>query len=118
MAEQRSASPQRPQCDPNTHVRTRLKIIAETHANVPLRMRRNGEPLLPTNPLLVEVHVLVLARVDDLDVKPLAFSWTHVRRNDDEGTGMRRIPYALCWGIATSGDGELDCGDGVREAEQ
>ena len=117
-----SLTPGRQQCQtksPTDHTTlTSFKVVAETYTNVLLRVRSNRKPLLPANVLLAEVYVLVLARVDDLDVEALAFTRPDVCGDDDECTGVRCVPYAFGWGVAARWYVELDCGRRLGEADE
>ena len=79
-------------------------------------MRRDRKALLAIDVLLAEVHVLVLARVDDLDVEPLAVAGADVRGDDHERARVRRVPHALGRRVARRGQRELDRRRGQREA--
>ena len=81
-------------------------------------MRSDRKSLFPADVLLAEVYVLVLARVDDLNVEALAFTRPNVCGDDDECTRVRCVPYAFGWGVAARWYVELDCGRRLGEADE
>ena len=91
--------------------RTVVEIIPEAHADLALGVRGDGEARLAVDPLLMQINVLLRARVHDLDVDALAGAGADVRGDDDERVGVRGVPDALGGRVAVRLEGELD---GVR----
>lgn len=83
-------------------------MILEAHANLPLRMRRDGQPGFSVDTLLVQVHVLFGTRVDNLNVDALVGPGSDVRGNNHERIHVGRIPNAFCWWVVLRREGELD----------
>lgn len=49
-----------------------VQVIPEANSNLALRVGRDGQPRFAVDVLLVQVHVLLRTRVDNLDVDALA----------------------------------------------
>jgi hypothetical protein len=92
--------------------RTLLYVVLEAHANFALRMGRDGQPSLPVDIPLVQVHVLFRTRVDDLNVDTLVGAGSDVRGDYHKRVYVGSIPNAFCWWVALCRENEFDgtCG--------
>ncbi len=97
--------------------RTRVYVVFEAHANLAFRVGRDGQPGFAVDILLVQVHVLFGARVDDFNVDALVGARSDVRGDDHKRIYVGRAPNAFCWWVALCLEGEFDGTCGVCEEE-
>ena len=55
-------------------------------------MRRNSQSCLALYVPLAKIHILLRARVDNLDVNALEVAWGDIRGDDDELVVVHRVP--------------------------
>jgi hypothetical protein len=75
--------------------RTMIQVVLEAHTNLFLRVSSDGQPRFTINILLVQVHVLLRTRVDDLNVDALVEARCDVRGDNHERIHVCCIPYAF-----------------------
>ena len=68
-----------------------IQVVLEAHTNLSLRMSSDGQPRFTIDILLVQVHVLLRTRVDDLNVDALIEARCDVRGNNNERIHVCRI---------------------------
>lgn len=78
---------------------TIIKVVSQTNANLPLRMRSNSESRLAINIPLAEILILLRARVDNLNIHSLLASFSDVGGDDDELVSMYGVPDAFRWWV-------------------
>lgn len=71
-------------------------------------MRCDSQPRLRLDAFLTKVHILLRARIDDVDVDALIRTRSNVGCNDDKGTRVCCVPDAFCRWIALCGQGEFN----------
>ena len=98
-------------------MRTFIKVVPQTYTDFPLRMRRHSKPCLPINILFTQILVFPITRVNNLDIHSLLFSWSDIRRYDDELVWMGGIPYAFCGRVFVRVQVKLDGMSWVDEGE-
>lgn len=104
---------------------TLLQPIRDAHAQIRMAMRIDRHARLPLHVLLIQVDVIVLARIHNLDVELLPVA-AHgavrrrpsVDRDDDQRVAQRVVPDALRAGGGAGGDVELDGRRGGGEEKQ
>jgi hypothetical protein len=94
-----------------------IQVILEAYANLALHMSRDGQPRFTVDVLLVQVHVLLRTRVDDLNVDALVGAGADVRRNDHERVHVGRVPNAFGRRVAMRLECEFDGVCGMCEEE-
>ena len=72
-----------------------IQVVLEAHTHLALRVSRNGQPRLTVDILLVQVHVLLRTRVDNLNVDALVVAGPNVRGNNHERVQVGRVPNAF-----------------------
>ncbi len=70
-------------------------MVFEAYANLSIRVSSDSQPRFTIDILLVQVHVLLRARVDDLNVDALVEARCDVRGNNHERIHVCRIPNAF-----------------------
>ena len=75
--------------------RTMIQVVLEAHTDFSLRVRSDGQPRFTIDILLVQVHVLLRTRVDNLNVDALVEARCNVRGNNNERIHVCRVPNAF-----------------------
>lgn len=91
-----------------------IQVVLEAHTNLSIRVSGDGQPRFTINILLVQVHVLLRTRVDDLNVDALLEARCDVRGNNHERIQVCCVPNAFRWWVAMGLESKLD---GIRGCE-
>ena len=98
-------------------MRTFIKVVPQTYTDFSLRVRRYSKPRLPIDILFTQVLVLPIARVNNLDIYSLLFSWSDIRSDYNKLIWMGGIPYAFCGRVFVRVQVKLDGMSWVDENE-
>lgn len=97
--------------------RTSIQVILEAYADLPFRVGRDGQSGFAGDVLLVQIHVLLGTRVDDLNVDALVEARSDVRGNYHECICVGCIPNAFCGWVTVGRQGEFNGACGACEEE-
>ena len=90
-----SATPRAARSHRHKEERTVIQVVLEAYAHLALRVSRDGQPRLAVDILLVQVHVLLRTRVDNLNVDALVDAGPDICGNNHEGVQVGRVPNAF-----------------------
>jgi len=72
-----------------------IQVVLDTYANLSVRVSSDSQPRFTIDILLVQVHVLLRTRVDNLNVDALVEARCDVRGNNHERIHVCRVPNAF-----------------------
>lgn len=72
-----------------------IQVVFEAHTNLSFRVRSDGQPRFTINVLLVQVHVPLRTRVNNLNVDALLEARCDVRGNNHERIHVCGVPNAF-----------------------
>ena len=75
--------------------RTMIQVVLEAYTHFALRVSRDGQSCLAVDVLLVQVHVLLRTRVNNLNVNALVGAGSDVCGDYHERIHVGRIPNAF-----------------------
>lgn len=94
-----------------------IQVVLEAYADLALRVSCDGQPRFTIDILLVQVHVLLRTRVDNLNVDALVGAGSDIRGNNHERIQVCRIPNAFCRWVAMRLECKFNGACGVCEEE-